>query len=119
MVSSAHEAIHQIFREDPGLFARALPKAGIALPEPTTIQLLDTDLTEIKPMARRVDTLMRVDTTDSGSYLLAVEAQGKPGSGWGAGETCRSGQLKLPATALSPQKCEFLARASTLDLRHE
>lgn len=78
MVSSAHEAMHQIFREDPELFARALPKAGIALPEPTTIQLLDTDLTEIKPMARRVDTLMRVDTADSGSYLLAVEAQGRP-----------------------------------------
>ncbi|KUN43228.1 hypothetical protein [Streptomyces olivochromogenes] len=78
MVSSAHEAMHQIFREDPGLFARALPKAGIALPEPTTIQLLDTDLTEIKSMARRVDTLMPVDTADSGSYLLAVEAQGRP-----------------------------------------
>ncbi|MFB7442975.1 hypothetical protein ACFC01_32490 [Streptomyces mirabilis] len=29
-------------------------------------------------MARRVDTLMRVDTADSGSYLLAVEAQGRP-----------------------------------------
>lgn len=29
-------------------------------------------------MARRVDTLMRVDTADSGSHLLTVEAQGRP-----------------------------------------
>ncbi|MFD7130425.1 hypothetical protein [Streptomyces sp. NPDC059894] len=78
MVSSAHEAMHQIFREDPGLFARALPRAGIAFPQPTAIQHLDTDLTEIRPLARRVDTLFRVDTADDGSFLLAVEAQGKP-----------------------------------------
>ncbi|MGN9816062.1 hypothetical protein ACTMUQ_12030 [Streptomyces sp. SD11] len=77
MVSSPHEAMHQIFREDPRLFARALPKAGIALPEPTEVQLLDTDLTEIRPLERRVDTLLRVDTADSGSYLLAIEMQGR------------------------------------------
>ncbi|WP_308407535.1 hypothetical protein [Streptomyces olivochromogenes] len=58
MVSSAHEAMHQIFREDPGLFARALPKAGIP--------------------SRRVDTLFRVDAAEDGGFLLAVEAQGKP-----------------------------------------
>ncbi|WP_079665039.1 hypothetical protein [Streptomyces sp. 3214.6] len=78
MVSSAHEAMHQIFREDPGLFARALPRAGIPFPEPTAIRTLDTDLTEIKPLERRVDTLLRVDTADSGSFLLAVEAQSRP-----------------------------------------
>jgi len=78
MVSSPHEAMHQIFREDPGLFARALPKAGIAFPEPTSIQFLDTDLTEIKPLARRVDTLLRISTADDDGYLLALESQGKP-----------------------------------------
>ncbi|WP_328496174.1 hypothetical protein [Streptomyces sp. NBC_00414] len=77
MVSSPHEALHQIFREDPRLFARALPKAGITLPEPTDVQLLDTDLTEIRPLERRVDTLLRVDTANSGSYLLAIEMQGR------------------------------------------
>ncbi|MFF4542838.1 hypothetical protein ACFY1J_01125 [Streptomyces sp. NPDC001406] len=40
MVSSAHEAMHQIFREDPGLLARALPRAGIPFPEPMAIQPL-------------------------------------------------------------------------------
>ncbi|UXY27749.1 hypothetical protein [Streptomyces sp. HUAS TT20] len=78
MVSSAHEAMHQIFREDPGLLARALPRAGIPFPEPTAIQPLDTDLTEIRPLARRVDTLFRVDTADDGGFLLAIESQGKP-----------------------------------------
>jgi hypothetical protein len=78
MVSSAHEAMHQIFREDPGLLARALPRAGIPFPEPTAIQPLDTDLTEIRPLARRVDTLFRVDTAEDGGFLLAVEAQSKP-----------------------------------------
>lgn len=78
MVSSAHEAMHQIFREDPGLFARALPRAGIPFPEPTAIQPLDTDLTEIRPLARRVDTLFRVDAAEGGGFLLAIEAQGKP-----------------------------------------
>jgi hypothetical protein len=77
MVSSAHEAMHQIFREDPGLFTRVLPKVGIAFPEPTAIQHLDTDLTEIKPLEHRVDTLLRIDTADSGSHLLAVEAQNR------------------------------------------
>ncbi|MPY49843.1 RpnC/YadD family protein [Streptomyces acidicola] len=78
MVSSAHEAMHHIFRDDPGLFARVLPKAGIPFPEPAAIQPLDTDLTEIRPLARRVDTLFRVDTAEDGGFLLAVEAQGKP-----------------------------------------
>jgi hypothetical protein len=78
MVSSPHEAMHQIFREDPALLARALPRAGIPFPEPTAIQPLDTDLTEIRPLARRVDTLFQVDTAEDGGFLLAVEAQSKP-----------------------------------------
>ncbi|MFF3376998.1 hypothetical protein ACFYXF_29100 [Streptomyces sp. NPDC002680] len=78
MVSSPHEAMHQIFREDPDLFARALPKAGITFPKPTSTQFLDTDLTEIKPLARRVDTLLRISTANDDGYLLAIESQGKP-----------------------------------------
>lgn len=38
--------------------------------------MLNADLTEIEPVERRVDTLMRVET-DEGPYLLVVEAQGK------------------------------------------
>lgn len=49
MVSTAHEAMHRIFREDPHLFARVLPRAGIPFPEATSIEPLDTDLTRSGP----------------------------------------------------------------------
>jgi hypothetical protein len=38
---------------------------------------MPTDLTEIKPLERRVDTLLRLDTASGESHLLVVEAQGK------------------------------------------
>ncbi|MCW1094752.1 hypothetical protein OJ963_12360 [Streptomyces sp. RS2] len=79
MVSSPHEALHRIFRVDPGLFARLLPRAGIDFPEHTTIEPLDTDLTEIRPLERRVDSVFRVRVPgEEGGFLLAVESQGKP-----------------------------------------
>ncbi|MFF4400777.1 hypothetical protein [Streptomyces sp. NPDC001480] len=37
---------------------------------------MNVDLTEIEPIERRVDTLMRADT-DEGTYLIVVESQGK------------------------------------------
>lgn len=62
-----------------GLFARLLPRAGIRFPEHTAIELLDTDLTEIRPLERRVDSLFRVHVADDeGGFVLAVESQGKP-----------------------------------------
>lgn len=71
--------MHRIFRADPGLFARLLPRAGIHFPEHTEIEPLDTDLTEIRPLERRVDSLFRVHVTDEeGGFVLAVESQGKP-----------------------------------------
>lgn len=79
MVSSPHEALHRIFRVDPGLFARLLPRAGIGFPEHTAIEPLDTDLTEIRPLERRVDSVFRVRVADEeGGFVLAVESQGKP-----------------------------------------
>jgi hypothetical protein len=77
MVSSSHEAMHRIFQKDPGIFSRTLGRLGVPFPEPAEVSLLTPDLTEIKPLERRVDTLLRIDTKDNGSYLLIVEAQGK------------------------------------------
>jgi hypothetical protein len=78
MVSSPHEAMHRLFRQDPGLFARLLPRAGIPFPEHSSIDPLDTDLTEIRPIERRVDSVFRVHAADGeGGFLLAVESQGK------------------------------------------
>lgn len=77
MVNSSHEAMHRIFQEDPGIFARAFRGQGIAFADPASVSVLPTDLSEIKPLERRVDTLLRIKGTDGSEYLLAVEAQGK------------------------------------------
>ncbi|MEV8295551.1 hypothetical protein ACFVLG_35180 [Streptomyces rochei] len=77
MVSSSHEALHRIFQEDLALFARAVKALGVSFAEPVSAVPLTTDLTENRPVERRVDTLLRMETGDNGSFLLAVESQGK------------------------------------------
>ncbi|MFI6286898.1 hypothetical protein ACIBCM_19475 [Streptomyces sp. NPDC051018] len=77
MVSSPHEAMHRIFQEYPELFTGVSRLLGLTLPAPTTATVLPTDLTEAKPVERRVDTLLRFGTENEGAFLLAVEAQGK------------------------------------------
>ncbi|RDI55834.1 hypothetical protein [Nocardia mexicana] len=76
MVSSRHEAMHRIFRHDPGIFARAFRVMDLPLPDPVAVDLMPTDLTEIEPLERRVDTLLRIETAD-GAFLLLVEAQSR------------------------------------------
>ncbi|WP_225096389.1 hypothetical protein [Streptomyces sp. CoH27] len=77
MVSSSHEALHQIFQKDPTLLTKALQKVlHVPFPEPREFAALNVDLTEIEPVERRVDTLLRAET-DEGTYLLVVESQGK------------------------------------------
>jgi hypothetical protein len=77
MVSSTHEAMHRIFQQDPGLFARAARVIGAPFADTVTSSPLSTDLTENHPLERRVDTLLRINATRPDEYLLAVEAQGK------------------------------------------
>lgn len=77
MVSSPHEAHHRIFQESPGLFASAFRTLGIPFPETVAVSLMDTDLTEIRPVERHVDTLLRIDLVGGDSLLLAIEAQGR------------------------------------------
>ncbi|MFG2119184.1 hypothetical protein [Streptomyces sp. NPDC048710] len=77
MVGSSHEALHRIFQKDPALLTRALQRVlDVPFPEPREIAALNVDLTEIEPVERRVDTLLRAET-DEGTYLLVVESQGK------------------------------------------
>ncbi|MEU6274217.1 hypothetical protein ABZ871_17700 [Streptomyces populi] len=80
MVSSPHEAMHRIFQHDLKLFSRVSEILGFALPAPVDVTVLPTDLTEVSPVERRVDTLLRFDSADHGAFLLAVEAQGKKDS---------------------------------------
>jgi hypothetical protein len=77
MVGSPHEGLHRICQKDPAGFTRTLQRVlHIPIPEPRDFAVLNADLTEIEPVERRVDTLLRVET-DEGTYLLVVESQGK------------------------------------------
>jgi hypothetical protein len=75
MVTARHEAMHRIFQEDPGVFARAFKTLGIPFPAPIAASVLSPDATEIRPLERRIDSVIRFETDDGGPYLLAVEAQ--------------------------------------------
>lgn len=76
MVGSQHEALHRIFQHAPEMFARAFHALAVPLGDPSEVALLPTDLTEIRPLERRVDTLLRF-TVPTGRFLLLVEAQGE------------------------------------------
>ncbi len=76
MVSSNHEAMHRLFQHDPGVFARATRALGLSFPDPISVEILTTDATEIKPLERRIDTVLRI-TTSEGAYVLPIEAQGR------------------------------------------
>src|SRR5882757_5312536 len=75
MVSSSHEAMHRIIQENPLMPARTFKRLGYAFAEPYEVTVLPTDLTEIRPLERRVDTLLQCDVKGGRGYLLAVESQ--------------------------------------------
>lgn len=77
MVSSPHEAMHRVFQAHPDLFSRVSEVLGVDFAPPTSVTVLPTDLTETRPLERRVDTLLRLESEDDEPLLLAVEAQGK------------------------------------------
>ncbi|MFI7297938.1 hypothetical protein [Streptomyces sp. NPDC050121] len=73
MVNSPHEVMHRIFQEYPGLFAGVSKVLGLPFVPPKRVTVMPTDLTEIQPVERRVDTLLRFEGDET--FLLAVEAQ--------------------------------------------
>ncbi|MEV0774797.1 hypothetical protein [Streptomyces sp. NPDC050428] len=77
MVSSPYEAMHRIFQDYPGLLSGVSEVLGVDFGPLVAVTVLPTDLTEARPVKLRVDTLLRVETEDGASYLLAIEAQGK------------------------------------------
>lgn len=78
MVTFARETLHQFFREHPEALDRAFQAVGRTdFPKTADAWVLSNDATEAKPLERRVDTAMRVKSTDGGEYVVVVEAQGK------------------------------------------
>jgi hypothetical protein len=77
MVSARHEVMHRIFREDATLFARVIERcAGIRLPPPTKVSVVNTELNEPLVIERRIDTLLLAEAEiKEGRYHLVVESQ--------------------------------------------
>ncbi|MCC3770230.1 hypothetical protein [Streptomyces sp. UNOC14_S4] len=78
MVTSNHEASHRIFQERPELLAPVFRILGVPLPAEASVEVLSADVTEIRPLERRVDSVLRIEPRggDDG-FLLAIEAQGR------------------------------------------
>lgn len=73
MVVSPGEAMHRIFRHDPGVFARAFNALRLPLADPVEVVLLRIGTPEPRARERRVDALFRI-TTKEGGFLLLVES---------------------------------------------
>ncbi|MEU9184126.1 hypothetical protein AB0D14_06080 [Streptomyces sp. NPDC048484] len=75
MVTSAHEGMHRIFQERPEILAPVFGELGVPLSMKATVDAVTTDVTETKPLERRVDTVLHISTSDGEEFLLAIEAQ--------------------------------------------
>ncbi|TMR17097.1 hypothetical protein ETD86_23900 [Nonomuraea turkmeniaca] len=78
MPSSRHEALHRIFRDNPGLYSRAFKMLNIDFPTSCEIAVVDTDMTEIEPIERRADTVMMFRTPWGTKHVVISESQGQP-----------------------------------------
>lgn len=67
--------MHRIFHHDSEMLGRTFRALGLSLPAPDTVSIISGDVTEIRPMERRIDTLMRCETVDGEAYLVLVESQ--------------------------------------------
>lgn len=75
MVTSAHEGLHRIFQERPEILAPVFGVLGVPLSAKATVDAVTTDVTETRPLERRVDTVLRIGPSDGEDFLLAIESQ--------------------------------------------
>ncbi|MFI9755586.1 hypothetical protein [Streptomyces collinus] len=75
MVTSTHETSHRIFQDHPEVLTPAFKALGLPPPAKAIIEALTPDATEVKPLERRVDTVLRVEPSDGDGFLIAIEAQ--------------------------------------------
>ncbi|MEU5095797.1 hypothetical protein [Streptomyces sp. NPDC020996] len=77
MVTSAHEGMHRIFQERPEVLAPVFGVLGFPFSAKATVDAVTTDVTEARPLERRVDTVLRIGPSDGEDFLLAIESQSK------------------------------------------
>ncbi|GHD18857.1 hypothetical protein GCM10010313_49330 [Streptomyces violarus] len=75
MVTSTHETSHRIFQDHPEVLTPAFEALGLPPPAKAIIEALTPDATEIKPLERRVDTVLKVEPSEGDGFLIAIEAQ--------------------------------------------
>src|SRR5580692_10139950 len=80
--TSQHEALHRIFLQDEALFARAAAHIlGIVVQEPQQVTVLSSDLTTVKPLERRADSVLMAEwliDDPVGRYVPIIESQTDP-----------------------------------------
>ncbi|MET8828834.1 hypothetical protein ABZX33_23545 [Streptomyces sp. NPDC004608] len=67
--------MHRIFQERPEILGPVFKVLGVPLSPKVTVDAITTDVTETRPLERRVDTVLRVGPSDGEDFLLAIEAQ--------------------------------------------
>ena len=67
--------MHRIFQERPEILAPVFGALGVPLSAKATVDAVTTDVTETRPLERRVDTVLRIGPSDGDDFLLAIEAQ--------------------------------------------
>ena len=77
MATSSYETSHRIFQERPEILAPMFRIVGVPLAEQACVEVLTPDATELRPLERRVDSVLRVTPPDGDGFLLAIEAQGR------------------------------------------
>ncbi|MFI6543252.1 hypothetical protein ACIBO9_08395 [Streptomyces prunicolor] len=77
MVTSTHEATHRLFQEHPEALTLVFESLGIPPPAKSDFGSITPDATEIRPLERRVDTVLKFEPAMGESFLLAIESQTK------------------------------------------
>jgi hypothetical protein len=87
MVTPQHEALHRIFRHDGELFARTVRHVlHEDVPVPLKVEILDTDMTEIRPHIRRGDSVLLAEflaEDEHDRYIIIIESQLRKDDGRG------------------------------------
>ncbi len=100
MVTSTHEASHRIFQDHPEVLAPVFEALGLPPPLKAIAEALTPDATELRPLERRVDTVLKVEPSEGDGFLLAIEAQTKrapdKGANWAYYVSYLRAKFKLP-----------------------
>jgi hypothetical protein len=75
MVTSTHEASHRIFQERPEILTPVFGILDLPVPAKANIEVITPDVTETRPLERRIDSLLRIEPSEGQAFLLAIEAQ--------------------------------------------